>query len=96
MAAPRGRARTIAALSTGACCAVAAVALTFAGGHLGGVSLDLVARSFESSQAGLAPIGRLFGELDLGPRTRAFLAAYEGGLFGLGLVVGLTRRPATA
>ncbi len=94
MASPRGRARIVAALYTGAFCSAAAIALTFAGGHLGGVSLDLVARSFESSQAGLAPIGRLFGEADLGPRTRAFLAAYEGGLFGFGLVLGLTRRPA--
>ena len=96
MASPRGRARIVAVLTTGACCAVAAVALTMAGGHLGGVSLDLVARAFESSQAGLAPMGRLFGEADLGPRTRAFLAAYEGGLFGLGLVLGLTRRPSVA
>jgi hypothetical protein len=79
----------------GVCCAVAAVALTQAGGRLGGVSLDAVARSFEASQAGLAPLGRLFGENDLGSRTRAILATYEGGLFGLGLALGLTRRPAS-
>jgi DNA-binding winged helix-turn-helix (wHTH) protein len=96
MASPRGAARIVAAVATGVCCAAAAIALTFAGGHLGGVSLDLVARSFESSQAGLAPIGGLFGEADLGPKARAFLAAYEGGLFGLGLVLGLTRRPSVA
>jgi hypothetical protein len=93
MAAPRGRARLWAAVATGGCCAVAAVGLTLAGGHLGGVSLDAIARSFEASQAGLAPLARLFGEPDLGPRTRSFLAAYEGGLFGFGLVLGLTRRP---
>jgi len=96
MAAPRGPARIFAALATGACCALAAVALTRAGGHLGGVSLDAIARSFEASQAGLAPLARLFGEPDLGPRTRSVLAAYEGGLFGFGLVLGLTRRPRDA
>jgi hypothetical protein len=93
MAAPRGGARFLAALVTGVCCASAAVGLTFAGGHLGGVSLDVVARSFAGSQVGLTPMAALFGEADLGPRTRAFLAAYEGGLFGLGLVLGFTRRP---
>jgi len=93
MAAPRGGARFLAALVTGVCCASAAVGLTFAGGHLGGVSLDVVARSFAGSQIGLTPMAALFGEADLGPRTRAFLAAYEGGLFGLGLVLGFTRRP---
>lgn len=93
MAAPRGRARLLAAAATGACCALSAVAVTLAGGHLGGVSLDAIARSFEASQAGLVPLARLFDEPDLGPRTRSILAAYEGGLFGLGLALGLTRRP---
>jgi hypothetical protein len=93
MAAPRGGMRLLAAALTGACCAMAAVGLTFAGGHMGGVSLDAIARAFSGSQAGLAPLGSLFGEGDLGPRTRAFLAAYEGGLFGFGLALGLTRRP---
>jgi DNA-binding winged helix-turn-helix (wHTH) protein len=93
MAAPRGRARLGAALATALSCALAAMVLTRAGGHLGGVSLDAIARSFEASQAGLAPLARAFGETELGPRTRSFLAAYEGGLFGFGLVLGLTLRP---
>ncbi len=93
MAAPRGRARLGAALATAASCAIVAVALTRAGGRLGGVSLDAIARSFEASQVGLAPLARLFGEAELGPATRSFLAAYEGGLFGIGLALGLTRRP---
>ena len=80
MASPRGRARFGAAAGTAVACAIAAVALTRAGGRLGGVSLDAVARSFEASQAGLAPLSRLFGESGLGPLTRGFLAAYEGGL----------------
>ena len=29
----------------------------------------------------------------MGPVTRAVLAAYEGLLFGFGLILGLTRRP---
>jgi hypothetical protein len=95
MASPRGPARIFAAILTGACCAVAAVALTFAGGHMGGVSLDAIARAFSGSQAGLAPLGGLLGEDGLGPRTRAFLAAYEGVLFGFGLTLGLTRRPSS-
>jgi hypothetical protein len=93
MAAPTGRARFVAAITTSLACAVSFVALTFVGGHLGGVSLDFLARSFQGSQVGLQPIARLLGEGDLGPVTRSALAAYEGTLFGLGLALGLTRRP---
>jgi len=93
MATPRGASRAAAALVTGVCCALAAVVITRTGGHLGGESLDYIARTFQGSQVGLKPLARLFGEPDLGPRTRAALAAYEGLLFGAGLVFGLTRRP---
>jgi len=93
MATPRGAARIRTAFVTGFCCALAALAVTRAGGHLGGVSLDYIARSFQGSQVGLRPLAHLFGELDLGPRTRAILASYEGFLFGGGLILGLTRRP---
>lgn len=93
MAAPRGSARFVSALVTGVCCALAGVAITALGGHMGGVSLDYMARSFQGSQVGLAPLARLFGESELGPVTRFFLSVYEGLLFGFGLVMGLTRRP---
>ena len=93
MATPRGRARLQAALVTGLCCALGAVLLTAAGGHLGGVSLDHLARSFQGSQAGLLPLARLLGENELGPVTRTVLSVCEGLLFGFGLVLGLTRRP---
>jgi DNA-binding winged helix-turn-helix (wHTH) protein len=93
MATPRGRARLQAALVTGLSCALGAVLLTAAGGHLGGVSLDHMARSFQGSQVGLAPLARLFGEDELGPVTRTLLSVWEGLLFGCGLVLGLTRRP---
>jgi len=93
MASPTGAARWRAALVVGLVCAASFVLLAHSGGHLGGVSLDFMARSFQGSQLGLAPIAHLLGEDDLGPRTRTALAAYEGLLFGLGLTLGLTRRP---
>jgi DNA-binding winged helix-turn-helix (wHTH) protein len=93
MAAPRGSERMRAALVTGLCCAVAGLALTAAGRTLAGASLNAMARAFQGSQVGLAPLARLVGEREMGPLTRALLAAYEGLLFGFGLVLGLTRRP---
>lgn len=93
MAAPSGATRLMTACVTALVCAVSFVALTFAGGHLGGVSLDFMARSFQGSQVGLRPIARLLGEDELGPFTRATLAGYEGLLFGFGLALGLTHRP---
>jgi len=93
MAAPTGVARLRAAAIVAVVCGAGFVALARSGGRLGGVSLDFMARSFQGSQVGLAPIARLFGEPELGPRSRAALAAYEGLLFGFGLTLGLTRRP---
>ena len=52
-----------------------------------------MARAFQGSQWGLAPVARLLGEKELGPVTRAVVGAYEGLLFGFGLIAGLTRRP---
>jgi hypothetical protein len=93
MAAPRGAARLRVAVLTGICCALACIAVTWAGGNLGGVSLDFLARSFQGSQVGLAPLAHLLGETQPGWTTRTTLAAYEGLLFGFGLALGLTRRP---
>jgi DNA-binding winged helix-turn-helix (wHTH) protein len=92
MATPRGGERALAALAAGLCCAAAAVALTALGRHLTAASLNLMARSFRGSQVGLAPLARLLGEPELGPLTRNVLAAYEGFLFGCGVILGLTRR----
>jgi hypothetical protein len=80
-------------LTTAACCCLACIVLSRTGGRLGGTSLDVMARSFQGSQVGLAPLAHLLGEADLGPRTRTLFAAYEGLLFGAGLALGLTRRP---
>ena len=41
---------------------------------------------------GSNPLARLLGEREMGPVTRMVMAAYEGLLFGVGLILGLTRR----
>jgi len=93
MATPRGAERLRAAAVTGLSCAAAAVAITALGGHLAGTSLNFVARNFQGSQVGLAPLARMLGEPELGPLSRAIIGAYEGALFGFGLALGLTHRP---
>jgi hypothetical protein len=45
------------------------------------------------SQTTLTPLGRLIGEPDFGRLTAAVIGTGEGALFGLGLTLGLTRRP---
>jgi hypothetical protein len=69
------------------------IALAASGGHLGALSLDLMARSFPGSQVGLAPLARLLGEDEAGALTRAAISGWEGLLFAAGTVYGLTRRP---
>jgi DNA-binding winged helix-turn-helix (wHTH) protein len=93
MAAPRGSRRIVTAALTGLACASGCVGLALMGGHSAGMSLDFIARSFQGSQVGLAPLARLLGEPSLGPLTRTALSAYEGAFFGFGLAWGLTRRP---
>ena len=87
-----GPARVRAALATGLATATGCVAIALAGATLAGASLNTIARSFQGSQVGLAPLARLLGEPDLGPLTRAALGAWEGLLFGSGVVLGFTRR----
>jgi DNA-binding winged helix-turn-helix (wHTH) protein len=93
MATPKGTARLFAALVTGICCAAGGVALTWMGRNLGGPSLEIMAHSFQGSRVSLTPLARLLGEPVVGPVTRTALSAYEGLLFGIGLILGLTRRP---
>ena len=94
MAAPRGRERTRAVLVTGLCCGAAAVALATSGSYLGAMSLDFMAHAFPGSEGGLDPLARLLGEAEPGPVTALAISAWEGLLFGSGLALGLTRRPA--
>jgi DNA-binding winged helix-turn-helix (wHTH) protein len=96
MAAPRGRARWRVAAITGVASAIGALALTLAGRHLVGASLDLMAGAFAGSQVGLEPLARLLGEEHLRPMTRMVVAGFEGLLFGTGLAFGLTTRPRRA
>jgi hypothetical protein len=78
---------------TGLACAGTAVLLTVADRHLIASSLDVLARLFDGSRVGLAPLAKLLGEQELRPVTRAVLGAFEGLLFGAGLAYGLTHRP---
>lgn len=92
LAAPRGRRRwTLVALMTLAC-TVAAAWLTLSGRPLVGGTIHLIATA-SSSAAALTPLGRLVGEPDFGPVAQTVLGTAEGALFGLGIGLGLTRRP---
>lgn len=93
LAAPRGRKRLQAALVTAVCCGLAGLALTLAGRPLAGSTIHAIADAADGSRATLAPLGRLIGEPDFGPVSRAILAFGEGAVFGLGLAYGLMRRP---
>ena len=96
MAAPRGAERWRASLTTGAVTAIAAIALSLAGRHLVGSSLDVMADAFAGSEVGLDALARLLGEDSLRPVTRTIVGAFEALVFGAGLAFGLTRRPRTA
>jgi DNA-binding winged helix-turn-helix (wHTH) protein len=84
--------RRIVAL-TAACCGIAALLLTGAGWPLVGGTIHMIATGSDGSQAVLTPLGRLMGETDFGPLSSAIIGTGEGLLFGLGLGLGLTRRP---
>jgi len=87
-----GRSRVRAAAATGIATAILCVLVSLVGATLAGASLNTIARAFQGSQVGLTPLARRLGEPDLGPLTRAALGAWEGLLFGSGVVLGFTRR----
>ena len=93
LAAPRGKKRLRAALITAAVCGLAGLVISFAGRPLAGGTIHAIADAANGSRATLAPLGRLIGEPDFGPVSRAILAFGEGAVFGLGLAYGLMRRP---
>jgi hypothetical protein len=73
-----------------------AAALALSGGVLVGGLVNEIARSSPDARLALAPIGRLIGEPDFGLLTRTVLSAFEGGVFGFSLAIGLTSRPRTS
>ncbi|UCF68117.1 MAG: transcriptional regulator [Acidobacteriota bacterium] len=93
MATPRGSRRLLVAAITGLCCAAGCVALASAGRYLGAMSLDFLAQSFPHSRVSLDPLARLLGEPQPGRWTAIVVSAWEGGMFGAGLALGLTHRP---
>ena len=93
LAAPRGQQRLYAAVLTAALCGLGALGLTLTGRPLVGGTLHAIARASQGSQVSLAPLGHLIGEPGFGPVSQAILGAGEGALFGLGLALGLMRRP---
>jgi DNA-binding winged helix-turn-helix (wHTH) protein len=92
MATPHGTERIRTAVIAGSLCAVAGLLLAVADRHLVAASLDGIAERFAGSSVGLTPIARALGEGDLRPVTRTAVSAFEGFLFGTGVVLGLTRR----
>jgi DNA-binding winged helix-turn-helix (wHTH) protein len=93
MAAPRGRRRLGVIAVTATACGLAALALAVSGRPLVGGTIHRIAQSSTGSQATLTPLGRLIGEPEFGGVTAAVISTGEGALFGLGLALGLTRRP---
>jgi DNA-binding winged helix-turn-helix (wHTH) protein len=93
LAAPRGRRRLTAAVLVAGACGLGALCVTLMGRPLVGGTVHAIAQASQGSQATLAPLGAVAGEPDFGPITRAVIGTGEGALFGLGLALGLTRRP---
>ena len=93
LAAPRGRGRLRVAVLTAVTCGLGALALSAAGRPLVGGTIHAIAQASQGSQAALTPLGRIIGEPDFGPITRALIGMGEGLFFGAGLAFGLTRRP---
>jgi DNA-binding winged helix-turn-helix (wHTH) protein len=93
LAAPRGtrRLRAVAVIAAG--CGIAALILTLWGRALVGGTIHRISQASEGSHATLAPLGRLVGEPGFGPISGSLLGTGEGIMFGVGLALGLTRRP---
>jgi hypothetical protein len=67
--------------------------LAVSGRPLIGGTIHAIAHAAHGSQVEMTPFSRLIGEPDFGPLSRALIGTGEGALFGLGLALGLTRRP---
>jgi DNA-binding winged helix-turn-helix (wHTH) protein len=93
LAGPRGRRRLRVAATTAAFCGLAALALTLTGRPLVGGTIHVIASRSTGSQAAMTQLGRLIGEPGFGPVASAIIGTGEAIVFGLGLALGLTRRP---
>jgi DNA-binding winged helix-turn-helix (wHTH) protein len=93
LASPRGLRRLGAAALVAGACGLGALGVTVSGRPLVGGTIHAIAQASQGSQATLAPLGAFIGEPDFGPITRAVIGTGEGALFGLGLALGLMRRP---
>ena len=95
LAAPRGGQRLRAAALTALLCGAGALLLTLWGRPLVGGTLHGIARQASGSKITLTPLAHLIGEPDFGPVSQRLIGTGEGAVFGFGLVLGLTRRPAS-
>ena len=93
LASPRQRFHGAALMA--ALCGVGAFALTMSGRPLVGGTLHAIAREAAGSQISLTPLARLLGEPDFGPVSQALIGTGEGAIFGLGLALGLMRKPSS-
>ena len=93
LAAPRGGRRAQVATAMAVTCGLAALLLAISDRPLVGGTIHAIAHASHGSQVELTPFGRLIGEPDFGPLSRALIGTGEGALFGLGLALGLTHRP---
>jgi DNA-binding winged helix-turn-helix (wHTH) protein len=93
LATPRGWQRATATVVVALACGAAALGLALSGHVMAGGTVHLIAEASRGSQVVLTPLARLVGEPDFGPVTAAVLGFGEGAMFGLGLALGLTRRP---
>lgn len=90
--APWTTSRWQAVLATAILCGLAGLALGLGGRPLVGGTIHTIAIAADGSRAILAPLGRLIGEPDFGPLSRAILAFGEAATFGAGVAFGLGRR----
>jgi DNA-binding winged helix-turn-helix (wHTH) protein len=95
LAAPRGATRLRVCAVTALAVACGALAVAAAGRPLVGGTIHAIAQASAGSQVALTPLAHLIGEPDVGRVTGAIISFAEGGVFGLGLACGLTRRPAS-
>jgi transcriptional regulator HilA, main transcriptional regulator of SPI1 len=92
MATPVGSDRVVTLLVVAICTALAGLLLSATSHPLVGGFINQLADASSNSQVALTPLRTLYSDPLFGRGTKALLAMFESGLFGLGLAAGLTRR----